>query len=67
MDMICCICQQKYGEKPGKGKSHGVCTPCIPAYKRLSGVEDSNEDNAENFVSSKERSHHAKHGHGDGV
>lgn len=29
MDVVCCGCQKKLGEKPGDGISHGICDDCI--------------------------------------
>ena len=29
MDIVCSYCKVKYGEKEGKGISHGVCHDCF--------------------------------------
>jgi hypothetical protein len=40
VDIICCICDTKYGEKKGEGKSHGICPDCTPQYMRDQGFNE---------------------------
>jgi hypothetical protein len=56
MDVVCCICQCKTGEKPGEGISHTICTPCTPKYLKKNGFTN---QEVKELMKKRERKHEA--------